>query len=60
MKKTASKLEGLVFGRLTVIKRLENNKHKKTVWECLCSCGNITNATANSLIQKKINILWLF
>jgi hypothetical protein len=36
---------GQKFGRLTVIKRHENNiqpnGETKVVWECLCDCGNI-------------------
>ena len=33
-------LTGLKFGRLTVIKRVENNKHNQTCWLCKCDCGN--------------------
>ena len=28
------------FGRLTVIKRIENDKHGKSRWLCKCDCGN--------------------
>lgn len=28
------------FGRLTVIKRVENNKFKQVQWLCKCDCGN--------------------
>ena len=28
------------FGRLTVIKRVENDKHGKSRWLCKCDCGN--------------------
>jgi hypothetical protein len=31
---------GQKFGRLTVIERAENNKHKHTRWRCMCDCGN--------------------
>lgn len=37
------------FSRLVVIKRLENDKHGHTVWECLCDCGNIIKAMGGSL-----------
>lgn len=30
---------GQTFGRLTVLERVGNNKHKKAVWLCLCNCG---------------------
>jgi len=34
-------LTGQRFGRLVVIKRVENDKHKKPKWKCMCDCGNI-------------------
>ena len=35
-------LTGKVFGRLTVLKRAENNKNRRGArWECYCKCGNI-------------------
>jgi len=33
-------LTGQKFNRLTVIKRVENNKLQKTMWLCKCECGN--------------------
>lgn len=33
-------LTGQKFGRLTVIKRAENNKLNKVCWLCKCDCGN--------------------
>jgi hypothetical protein len=33
-------LTGKKFNRLTVIKRVENNKHGQARWECECDCGN--------------------
>lgn len=33
-------LTGQRFGRLTVVKRSENNKQGSVRWECLCECGN--------------------
>ena len=47
-------LIGQKFGRLTVIKRLENNKHKNAVWLCKCECENFTSATTASLKSGKV------
>ena len=33
-------ITGQRFGRLTVVKRVENSKHGSTRWLCRCSCGN--------------------
>lgn len=33
-------LEGLTFGRLTVLKHVGSNKHNKALFLCRCSCGN--------------------
>ena len=35
-------LTGRTFGRLTVLRRVENDKSNKTCWECICSCDNHT------------------
>lgn len=35
-------LTGERFGALTVIKRVENNKHGYAMWKCRCDCGNET------------------
>lgn len=37
------------FGRLAVIKRVDNDKYGNTVWQCRCECGNIVNVPANAL-----------
>ena len=42
-------LTGQRFGRLTVIKRVENNKHGKARWLCKCDCGNETIVLGASL-----------
>ena len=42
-------LTGQRFGKLTVIKRLTNDKYKKAVWLCQCDCGNLKQATSNNL-----------
>ena len=41
-------LTGLKFSRLTVIRRI-GTKHTSPLWECECSCGNITEATTRDL-----------
>ena len=33
-------LTGQRFGKLTVIKRVENNDRNKVRWLCQCDCGN--------------------
>ena len=29
------------YGRLIVVERAESNKHSKSLWKCLCDCGNV-------------------
>src|SRR5579863_6258775 len=43
------KLIGRKFGQLTVIKDAGNDKHNWSTWECLCTCGRSTVATAGHL-----------
>ena len=31
---------GKRFGRLTVLYRLQNDKHGNAIWMCKCDCGN--------------------
>jgi len=51
-------LTNKVFGRLTVKDRLENHVtsggHPVVMWRCVCSCGNVTRASSNSLSRGKI------
>src|SRR3990167_115124 len=43
-------LAGRVFARLTVVKDSGTRSPSGDIrWECLCSCGNTTTATANNL-----------
>lgn len=42
-------LTGQKFGRLTVIKRVENDKHQKTRFLCRCDCGNEKVINGSSL-----------
>jgi len=45
-------LTGQQFGRLTVIKRVKNNKHHQIRWLCQCDCGNYVVVVGNSLRQR--------
>lgn len=36
-------LTGMRFGRLVVVKRAENNKQNRVMWECICDCGKTTH-----------------
>lgn len=40
---------GAVFGRLTVVKRVENSRAGKARWLCFCACGTQTAVIAGSL-----------
>ena len=42
-------LTGQRFGRLVVIKRVENAKNKHPQWLCKCDCGNFKKVRGNSL-----------
>ena len=62
-KAQAKNLLNMVFGRLTVIKRIGDKKVGKDRtsphWLCLCICGvKITTTSANLLSRCKI--MWLF
>ena len=46
----AKDLVGQKFGRLTVVKRLENGPNYKAMWECLCDCGQ-TKVTAGAYLR---------
>lgn len=48
-------LTGLKVGRLTVIRLNCINKHRQTVWECICDCGNKTNVRGYHLLQNRVN-----
>lgn len=40
---------GKRYGKLTVIKRVENSKDRKARWLCKCDCGNLTVTTGKFL-----------
>lgn len=54
-------MEGLRFGRLTVIGRAENVSSRQAYWNCICDCGNMTVVNGCSLRSgqtKSCGCLW--
>jgi len=49
--KLERELVGQKFGRLTVLRAVENQRNWKTELECQCDCGNITFAAKYDLIH---------
>lgn len=47
-------LDGQRFGRLTVLRRAEVNKHQKILWECLCDCGTTKKIDGACLVKNVI------
>lgn len=48
-------LTGQVFGRLTVLKKSENQIDGSIHWDCQCSCGNLVrNIRATDLVHRQI------
>ena len=45
-------ITGRKFGKLTVIKRVENTKQGRARWLCKCDCGNEKIVEARSLKSK--------
>ncbi|MBW4525041.1 MAG: hypothetical protein KME18_07570 [Phormidium tanganyikae FI6-MK23] len=49
-------LTGQTFGRLTVLSKAGTDKDSKTIWECLCECGQtklvITNRLRRGITQS--------
>ncbi len=51
----SAKLEGEVFGRLTVIKKVDRvNKGRSIYWLCSCSCGGFTEVSSGNLISGAV------
>jgi hypothetical protein len=48
----ALQLEGMKFGRLTVIKRVGKNRQGKITWRALCACGHETIVSGDKLIGR--------
>lgn len=46
-------LTGKCFGRIKVVHRVENDKHAKAQWLCMCSCGNSVVVTGSRLVSGK-------
>jgi len=44
-------LIGKTFNKLTVLERVENDKHGKTRWLCRCDCGNKSTVGSRELIK---------
>lgn len=42
-------LVGKKFNKLTIVKRVNNDKHGNSCWLCKCDCGNTTIVPANEL-----------
>lgn len=42
-------LSGMRFGMLTVIRRVSNSIKGRSMWECLCDCGNTKNVKGTYL-----------
>ena len=49
----ALELIGMKFEKLTVLKRVANNKHGSTMWLCECECGKIRVAIGGHLVQGR-------
>ena len=49
-KERAIDLTGQVFGRLTVVRRADNNEDGRVCWLCKCACGNECVVKSNSLL----------
>lgn len=47
-------LTGRQFGKLTVLRRAENDKRGKTRWLCQCACGNTCVALAQNLKRGSV------
>lgn len=47
-------MTGLSFGELLVIKQNGNTKNGGAIWECLCSCGQITYPIGSDLRAGKV------
>lgn len=49
--KKKSQLKGLQFGQLLVVEEAGQDKFGRYLWECVCSCGTITQATTSKLLR---------
>ena len=47
-------LTGIRFGKLIVLEKAPNQKHK-TMWKCKCDCGNTSFVITSNLTSNKVN-----
>lgn len=50
----ALELEGQKFGKLTVLKRVENNRYNHACWLCQCDCGSTRIVSSQNLSHGSI------
>lgn len=50
---TLDDLRGKVFGLLTVVERVENDRFGTVYWLCRCTCGELTRRRGNTLRAGK-------
>ena len=46
-------LTGQKFGKLTIVRRMENDKHNHARWLCQCDCGNEKVIMSSDIISGK-------
>jgi len=46
-------LTGMVFGRLTILGKVESNSQGKSLWHCKCSCGKLANVRIDRLTSGR-------
>ena len=44
-------LNGMIFGRLKVIRESGRAKDRHIVWTCQCECGNVVNVSSRELVN---------
>lgn len=44
-------LNGMVFGRLTVVEESGRTKDRHILWKCQCECGNEVNVASKELVS---------
>lgn len=47
-------IRGLSYNRLTVLSNIGKNKFGKTIWSCVCTCGNLSTITTGDLRSGNI------
>lgn len=49
-------MTGQKFGKLTILKRVENDKYGKTQWLCQCSCGSEPKIISGAAIRRGLTV----